>query len=283
MRTFWITFFSGLLFIAGFNYWVDPAHRWHRTNLSFMKNWSPDSCWLTPKEMDTFQFKLRHIDLIQRPDLLFLGSSRVMGASTEMLGPGVTSYNGGIHSAGAEEYVVVWEKMLRAKGAPRFLIIFVDPWVFNQSRLNTQWLPGLSLYFSFLRRVEDSKSGLSSLWLLRHSVPELSKHYWAEFAELFSWETFKTSVALLYDGKISEGTSLVSRNYEIPPDKSCYSSDGSRRIHEPSETEETLRKAATKQYATGDVPAIAHWKFNPAALDLFTKLLSDAQRAGTKT
>src|SRR5271170_5762949 len=99
MRRFFLTFCSGLALVAGVNFWVDPVNRWRWTGEEFLRTWSETQCWRAPGNFNERKARRLQILAIKKPDVLFLGSSRVMLAGQQLLEPGLRAYNAGVSDA----------------------------------------------------------------------------------------------------------------------------------------------------------------------------------------
>lgn len=120
----------GLLGVATFNYAVDPTRHWHPPALP-ASEWRPDEVLTVPDQRDERSLRLREIQALPfRPDIVLLGSSRVLLVDESMFA-GVKVFNAGMSSARISDFVHIWLALLAHDRVPQSVLIFVDAEMLN--------------------------------------------------------------------------------------------------------------------------------------------------------
>jgi hypothetical protein len=150
----------GLGAVALFNYFVDPTGHWHAVVYS-AESWSPRQVLTVPVQRDERAFRQREIERLPfQPDLVLLGSSRVMLVDTTMF-VGMQVFNAGMSSANIPDFVHVWLTLVAAGKVPRHVLVFLDASMLNANSIaGADWRSGEVQYRSFLaaRHLTEPKS-----------------------------------------------------------------------------------------------------------------------------
>ena len=199
MKAFWVTFLTALVLVVGLNVFVDPSQRWHTDSVYRIDHkWDQDECHLAEPDIDLVPFRLHHVTLITRPDVLILGSSRALQLSASMFG--TTVYNGAVQGAEIKTYASVWRKFQSSLGAPKVVILMLDP---SQFRKASMIAPGVPSRFERI-------------------------HLWVDEAkEMVSWQIFKESFHRLPVSLKRNSAPFLGNVNSLPSGSACIRADGS--------------------------------------------------------
>jgi hypothetical protein len=141
----------GLSGVAVFNRSVDPTGHWSSPHIPFSE-WKQGKVLTVPDQWNERAFRLHEIQQLSfRPDLLLLGSSRVLLADSQMFS-GITVFNAGISSASVSDLLHVWLALRANDRIPRAVLIFVDPEMFNSNApTGGEWPADEGGYRTFLQ------------------------------------------------------------------------------------------------------------------------------------
>jgi hypothetical protein len=133
-----------------------------------------------------------------RPDIVVLGSSRIMEI-TESMFKDSSLINNGVSGASIEDLLAIVELYAEKKWLPKKIIIGLDPWTLNKNNEQVRWRTLEKEYLLFLRRIKVDQMIFLKLDLGRHknNIKSLFKFY-----ELISPSYFKSSLkVILFQGK----------------------------------------------------------------------------------
>jgi hypothetical protein len=273
MRTYVLTVALGLLAVAAFDITRDPAHRWHAQSRAPSRNWGQDQVWVSPAGYDERAYVRFHLDLIDRPDVLLLGSSKILLADSSMF-PGKKVFNSGLSGASVEDYISVWQALKAGGKLPRSVVAFVEPWFFNRHSGQVRWKTNAVLYKQFVDDHGGTLDGnpLSNLWRNRLQ-PSL-----AELQDVFTWSTFRAALLARRDDIGGTVIPLAA----LPVDRGGRRFDGSF-VYPPAEIQPmTVEQAArtARQFVSGDVFAMRAWEADDETIRRFDVLLSEMVSSG---
>jgi hypothetical protein len=285
MRTFTLTFFGSLFLVAAFNFGVDRAHRWHRFPNYFSRNWTDGEVWVSPADFDEGEFRARHLRLIDPPELLALGSSRVLLIDSRMFRPGIRFYNAGVSAASVEDFIAFWQILKERGHPPRRVIVFLDPWIFFSAYSPSKSLATIRGYERFLRGRWEV-AGAAAAW--RDALRSRIALGTSEIGDLLSGEvtaaSWRALTAPAPDREPAETSGIVPAA-ERSTKSSAWRGDGSAVYPDAQVAPKTLAaiSAVGEAYASG-----SHWTIGamasgeaviPPALEW---LLADMAAAGTR-
>ena len=92
--------------------------------------------------------------LKQAPDVVVLGSSRVMDFSTKHFKHDIF-YNNGVSGASLEDYISIYQCYKERNILPKKLIIEITPWIFNKNNGESRWKT-LESYYNRYKNVDDN-------------------------------------------------------------------------------------------------------------------------------
>jgi hypothetical protein len=127
--------------------------------------------------------RMHSINMLKKaPDMVVLGSSRVMGFSTKHFKHDIF-YNNGVSGASLEDYISIYQCYKERNILPKKLIIEITPWIFNKNNGQSRWKT-LESYYNRYKNVDDNiitdaeifarkYRPLLSLSYFQYSLPEL--------------------------------------------------------------------------------------------------------------
>jgi hypothetical protein len=218
MRYFWSTVAAGLLSVAAINLHVDPTHRHARRVVPPAAGWSGDERFLPPVNFEERGFRAAQIRLTPRPGVVLLGSSRVIHVDGAALDSGAGLLNLGMSNATVEDYLALWQAMKDADKVPARLVIFADPWLFNERHDVKLWRANLPDVEAFL-----NASGRDRLWLLgQKALRRLDAG-----TDLLSATVLRTSLRALLSREAARADGVVVKAADAPSGRSHIRPDGS--------------------------------------------------------
>ena len=282
-----MTLAAGLALIAGLNLYVDPSRRLLRRAATVDRAWSSDESLWVPDNFDEREFRAAHIRLIQRPDLLILGSSRAMEFHSGLFARDLRVYNSWVSAASLEDYVSSWQAIKESGKTPRFALILCDSWIFNENAPLVRWKTNARLYETF--RAQQAGGAFAAAFAWAASRVDLAGLGGEELAELFSLDALKLSIKEIRQGKVGVGSGLmevrIMPTTAAQPDRMAWRADGSTIYSTKQTTPHTLEelRATAHEYASlPSVFGISRYKFSPAKAAIFAGLLRDMAAHSTR-
>ncbi len=305
MKIFWTTILIGILGTATFVFIMDPGYRWHDAPVPFFRDLKEDEIRIFPTNFDERSIKVSHINFIEKPDVLLLGSSRMAPVSSIFFKKDLKIFNAGLSSASFEDYIAIWQDMKQLGKNPKKVIIFMDPWLFNSTANNkaTGWHFIGKYVENFYsdhgyKGQEDSKGGFKgsgtklslkerTLKISRSAMktPErLSRGFDLAF-QIVSWPMVKQAVKIFIKNGISRDRmiNLIINRTDFGPEDRGVAKDGAtlyplseRRAKTPSE----LRALVMDTFLNPN--AFDEWHFDQEAKVKFDLLLNDISQSGTE-
>lgn len=145
-----------------------------------------------------FQREIMEV-LNPKPDILVLGSSRSMLISQEFI-PKKNIYNSSVAGASIEDLISVYQMYKFKNNLPSYIILGIDPWMFNENNGQTRWQSIDEYYDLFFNKTSTSVQ--NNLY----KALEIDK-----FKQLFSLSYFQSSLKLIPE--------LVNgRTFPVPTD-----------------------------------------------------------------
>jgi len=240
MKPFFGTVVLGLIGVACLIYWADTGHRWHRLQNLPDHEIAKGEVWPWPgANIDEIAVKTAMLKYVRRPDIIFLGSSRVTYVDSAMFSPRIRFLNLGVNSASVAEYWTLWEAVKKFDKVPGRLVIYIDPWDYNRD-----WMEDSPrLHTSFLAKFIDHV------------------HEWRE---LVSMTEFYASVKYFLFGE--------KHVYGYRWDGAQYGVDDMG----PPPSLPELHAKVVDQYGTRIMPkSMQQWSFNPEAVRSTQALIQD--------
>ena len=285
MRVFLTTLALGFASIVGYDIWKDPANLYHSLPVHLSRNLGSDQCWESFEGLDTVELRLSQHRLIERPDLVFLGSSRGLQAPGDdsLLKPSVRFFNSSTFRAMSQDYAISWQSLKSNSKLPKYLVIFVDPWVFNTHSDLEGWFEHQDLLKQFLTETSDDKNRIQAVRLLANVWEFSIRRHWSRFTDLFAWETLKASFQA--DSGARPKVALGPLSIADPKVliSACWQPDG--RYLYPTRVqgrpEDEIVKLS-KHYADGAIWQLDQWQIDEDAKKIIERLLADAQKEKTE-
>jgi hypothetical protein len=142
--------------------------------------------------------------LVERRDVLVLGSSRSMQVSSDTF-PSRTFYNAGLSGATLEDHVGLLELYVEGDKAPGVLVWGLDPWLLNRANGQTRWMDLAGPCKRALVRlgrpvppdVENAAAGAAA---------------WEKYAQLLSPSYFQLSLKSIFNRLRRGGGGRLLRN-----------------------------------------------------------------------
>ncbi len=114
------------------------------------QKWAKTAVLLFNRNMNERQYMLSHLSIAPKPDILFLGSSRIMQIDSNMFNPEISVFSSGVSVATIPDIIAFWQHMKNQNKIPSYVVIFIDPWHFNNNNKQTNWKINQALYDQFI-------------------------------------------------------------------------------------------------------------------------------------
>lgn len=280
MRAFWATVATGLGLIAAVNWTVDPIHRFHRPLVPPAALWSADQALLLPAFVDEQTLRFAHVRLAPKPGVVLLGSSRVIHLDSEAFAPSAAILNLGIGSVTPQDFLAEWQALKDAKKTPARLIVFADPWLFNEFHQAPGWRAGIPLVDEFLR-ASAVTTARDRWWLKGQDVLGRVDG----LTELLSASVLKESWRNVRATDPSAFQLRVVDLATAPQRRTLVMTDGSwlrRGDPAPPPLEEQRRAAVQSMLWGGLTYPASSYRLDARSVRLFRALLADARRQGAE-
>lgn len=274
MKTFTWTFLIGLVFIGAFVYSVDPAGRWHRYPFQQTANWTAQECIISPKDFDEMVFKGKHFSLVDPPEIVVFGSSRMMLAGSKELGL-KRVYNASMSGASIEDHVTFWQLIKTLNKIPKSVILQIDPWVFSEGAEPIRWMSNLPMFGAFEEL--SAPRGWPHVWLQVRLFYYRLVRLGNEFAELMSREMFRAAIQQALSGKSNHEMRVVALA-DKPAEDRGFRNDGSylypTLMVQPKSFLE-MRKAGEEYATSKEVYGLRNWEFSPSRYHMVERFIQD--------
>ena len=158
IKLFFISFMVSITSIIGFNFFVDSAGVF--SNKSYLAKASEEL--LSGKMiagLSDYDERLFHSLIIkkqkQKVDSIVLGSSRAMVIRKKFIvNKNKVFFNHAVSGASLEDYIAIVDLYEQEKGyIPKYIMIGVDPWVFNKFNGQSRWRTLKDNYFDLLSKL----------------------------------------------------------------------------------------------------------------------------------
>jgi hypothetical protein len=179
------TFTLLLVVVAATNYHYDPAnifgdHSYERGVAKLLSE-GKDVANVSDYDERLVQ-KFVAERMVSAPEVLVMGSSRAMNISADFF-PGKHFYNAAVSGASLEDDYAILQVYKEHRLTPRFLVLGVDPWIFNRDSQQLRWK---SLEPEYLRAISSSASTAKTKLI--------DKARLAKFLQLISFDYFQASL-----------------------------------------------------------------------------------------
>lgn len=275
MKYFWRTFILGFFVIILINLWIDKDYRFFRRSIREGRNLQAGEC-LTLGNLESDRLAKQEIrPYLEKPDVLFLGSSRVSYLDLETVKPELKFYNGNFSIGLLEDYMAVWQELKSTQRIPGHMIIFLDHWAFNKKNRFRAWesIPALKDYLN----QQGIKTPLFEKPWRRYTELQY-KRLTDILLGLISFDYFKESLVKYYQAGIGEP--YISCSKIEKESKAFLVHDGHAIYPFQHPTREEVLKEA--QNFDGALQYSDPWVVNHELLDYFKIFLKDAKNLGVK-
>jgi hypothetical protein len=151
----------------------------------------PGQALLGYRDSDERRFQLARLEVVPRPRVVAFGSSRIMSASTAMIGVGSGEfYNAGLSGGTVEDFIVLWSVLERRGALPDTVVLAIDNWEFNRGHPQLRWLEWADEVSRFVDAGAASRAPFA-----RALGPAMYR--WYQLKELLSYSVFKASLSEL--------------------------------------------------------------------------------------
>ncbi len=281
MKVFAATVSACLAVAAAVIHHRDPAGHFRRGAYAFERNWEAGRLLVYPSVIDERALRAAQAKVVEKPDLVLLGSSRAMPVGAAMFRPGLKLFNAGMAGATVQDYAAVWQALLEAGKTPRSVIVYADPWIFNKNAGQFRWrvLGGHHERF----RLRTGGGPARKLLARADALWERLRGWNTSFNELLNGPVLIAALRGVRSGRgaggwprlVREGEALPAGTLGWRPDGSVYFSRAAR---SPAETREEARRFAGET----EVFSLGRWEPDAEAKELLDALTADAARAGTR-
>lgn len=199
-----------------------------------------------PESFNERKYILSHLEMIPKPDVLVLGSSRIMLIDSKMFKDNLSIFSAGVSVATIPDIIAIWQHVKNLGKIPKYLIIYIDPWVFNTNNEQQNWKINENLYKQFETGAPLSQNKISS------EVNSLANYSFIPESDLPPTR----------EGRRVDGSLIYPADFT--------------KIKNPIEI-----KKKTDEYLEGCVFCLCDWKFDENVYQMLVKLLIDIKRTGT--
>lgn len=211
----------------------------------FASSWDKNLIRVTPDRFDERKFVIGQIDAIDRPDLLLMGSSRLMQADSKMFSSKIQMFNAAISVGTIPDFAAIWQEIKNENKSPKYVIISLDPWVFNRNNQRNEWKSNEKLYQQF-------QSGHVDLTIQR--IKKYASNFLRKSNE---WPvTSRSEMQREESGKRGDGSTVYPESY-----------------NRPQSVLEVHTKA--QRYLRGCVFSMCDWEFDEKNYQTLLSLLRD--------
>lgn len=273
MKVFWMTFTFSFMAVMGFNLYVDKDYRFYRNPLAEQRKMNINECLdLGHLESDRL-VKYELLKHIPSMDVLFMGSSRVSYVDKSMIKDQFSFYNASFSLGLLEDYIATWQMIKKSeKPLPKFLVIFIDHWDFNQKTKFRGWnsIPAMK---EFLLEQGIKLEIFKKPWRFYTQIQY--KKLIESFSDLSSFTLLQDSIDHIRAGRLNGEKFLDCKN--LPNNSKAFlveDGHGINPFYHPAPEEvakEALRVESALQFADP-------WIINHAIIDYFKLMLADARK-----
>ncbi len=264
-----------LSLIALFNYTVDSAGLFHRSNV--MHKAAQELlkgnivAGLGDEAFDDRQFQISLIQLLQkRVKTIALGSSRTKELRSQYLDNNNSFFNHAVNGATLQDYIAILGAYKKFQGyLPKRVILGVDPWILNKNNGRIRW-KNIQNYAAFSRLMMHQHSK-------KHNE---SRFHFKKYQELLNYAYTIANIRFFIE------TLKRNKDYYIVPttmtDDFLRAPDGS--IYYPFSTRQAnVEQVAlsAKKYTQGYVYGLENFKYDDTKKS-FSLLIHNLQAAGVK-
>ncbi len=284
MKPFAITVVSGLLFVGSIVYWADPGNRWSGDQFP-KRALQPGEILVNPKSnLDDRALRFSQLAYIDSPDLVVFGSSRALLVNASLFKKQVRVYNLAVTVTKVEDYVAFWQTLKKTGKIPKYILIFVDPWVFNKNATFQYHhvTHRLAEEFSFTK---TTPKGVGALFerVLHHSAWSQAIYFITTLPEMMKGMEFKYALIqlALYHNRAPKLEIMTANN--ISKQFHGYRSDGSCYMHVPPKPLKQMQQETLQE-----IPRLTngmtfyHWLKDDNALAMFDLFLKNAETHGVR-
>lgn len=192
---------AAVLAVNGFAAWNRLVHE--RRVRAAAARLVPGQALLGYRDTDERRFQQARLEVIRRPRVVAFGSSRIMLASTAMVGVASEEfYNAGLSGGTVEDFIVLWSVLERRGALPDTVLFVVDNWAFNRMHPQVRWLE----WADDVNRFVDAGAGSRAPFGLAVGP---AMYRWYQVKDLFSYTVFKTSLSELRRRRERRGAEIV--------------------------------------------------------------------------
>lgn len=146
------------------------------------------------------------------PDILILGSSRMMLLGQAYFDDQNSIYNSAVSSASLEDFIAIFQIYKSQNLLPKKVIIGFEPWLFNNNNELTRWKSIASYYYTFCKKSDKNNfltskiekyNQLLSLSYFQSSIKELPNNITGKNNPIATLEKRNATNTKLLDGSIS--------------------------------------------------------------------------------
>jgi hypothetical protein len=284
MKYFLLPLILGLIAVSGLNLYQDTDGRWWRTNFNFSSNWHNDEVWVRPLQIDERKPRMQHIPMLDKIDVLGLGSSRMYNLETAMLQSNVRFYNASVSGATLWDHVALWEQFKQSHNIPKHIILYLDTWNFNQNTWQKyRWIGSFSSVIQFLDDAVPDKS--KRIKLKAEAYHQLLSGHFFKFSDLFSPAVMKVSfqefLIRWQQGELK--TNYITKLSDRPDDFPAWKNDGTHLFSTEYDIPKSLEEINEmgRNVGRGSMNVyMQDWKDDESSIALLGYLLADAKAHG---
>ena len=257
----------------------DPAGHFGRAAYRLERNWDASRLLVYPSVIDGRALRAAPVQVLEKPELVLLGSSRVMPVGAGMFRPGLRVFNAGMAGAVVQDYAAVWQVLAEAGKTPPRLLIYADPWIFNKNAGQFRWRALGGLYERFRLRT----GGGQGLLLARAGLLwERLRRWNTAFNESLNGPVLVAALrGARPDGRGCR-TAAGPGGRGSGPGALGWRADGSVHFIRTARSSAELREAALRFAGETEVFSLGRYEPDAGAKELLDALAADAAPAGTE-
>ena len=157
-----------------------------------------------------------------RPDVLVLGSSRVMLINNSYFDD-KKLLNNAVTGAALQDLIAIFQMYKTKKILPKSIIIGLDPWIFNVNNEQKRWLTLSKEYYSYYN-IEKINNEISNFYKIKELISpsyfqESYKNLLNKSDPISTKKTYNKTNTLLFDGSLTYGEKYRKVSQEIVDNK----------------------------------------------------------------
>jgi len=259
------------LIVMGFNYSVDPNHRYRLSvsseTLSELAQ-SPDRVLTLPVNYDDRALLKKFIPAAKSPKILVMGGSRVLNIQADMFQTGPL-LDVAVMAGTIRDYVALWQIVRQSGFKPEFVFICLEEQSMNSISQNNRYLSILEYFNAFY-----DQGGLS----LRQNLMGLMTN----LKDLLSFQTTAASIKILKESRRQTPELRPRKDYDVTLAAKTHSFSMFYPIRDEMRTPAEVNPMA-RSNGEGEIKVFEKWNpLDSKGYNHLIALIQDIKKHGSK-